>query len=291
MKKVFILISIFFIILLVVYLVVEFAVNQPDMEVMAYTETVNTGDGIKQLVADVEAGNRGTGISSWDDNIVLGDTLEFTPESGDFLNIKKKDKTSNVSFTWIQDVNWIPNLPPAKLLASSQEFYDRCTFYPKSGVVLLDNKYILSAFGSYYSYKFGFDPMQGQLYRVNLNDGTSYDIVTVDQKDPGDDLAIRTPDGKYSLGHRNKHGGDRVSITEFYQIRASKSYPTYTYNGVSLDLSRMQTGSDPYLDTFGLDRNGGQLGLTPFNNADSVVSITHIEDIEVQSFLNGLLGV
>lgn len=310
MKKVFILISIFFIILLVVYLVVEFAVNQPDMEVMAYTETVNTGDGIKQLVADVEAGNT-TGIDSWDSSQVQeGDTRVLTPGSGDFAKIKAGTYMHVLSGEKI-NTNWSTSASSkvgSFLTTHKDDFYQNCVYYDNIQMPVLKDRYIPVAMGTYWFNTFNLDHHAGQLYRVNLKNGNHYDVVALDVKandhcnyssDNPNLCGSSTIEDKFpgnskcklaGVGQPKSSGITVIELMRFYDS-------TGAYSSSSVQFQSHSKEPHP-LDGYFKDSSGnwsevgtnvaGYKNRCPFFDSD-IESITHLEDPETQDWLDSLV--
>lgn len=233
----------------------------------------------KSLVDDIN-NNKTTGIPSYDDaNIILGEKIEITPGYGDFVNLKSDQQyyTKSIGYHNCLPVNStsIPILYNDPVISNS-------TFYDRSGVTKLLDRYTFSAVGTYWKYIFNNTSNRGSTYRVYTDTGIYYDIICVDTKSTenhdSDSTSVNTPNGKYSICHYK--GGTSNCVTEIYRLNFDKNYPTYTRSGVTTIYPDKENLKN---DVTHIEEHHSMNNIPEFKG--NVIAIQKIEDKRVEDIL------
>lgn len=182
----------------------------------------------EKLVSDVEEGNA-TGIPTLDDfGVTYGTRIDITKGVGDFAEIESNWKTSIKTLTYYnywgdgKKAAW-GSTSNQYTIAYSKLLHQKMTVYDKSGVVKLFDRYSLVALGSYWAEKLKLPNHTGATYRVFLDNGRTFDVMSFDAVNGGDSNAINDAGstGK-SIGHN--YSGD-VVIIEFDLLNLHHNYP------------------------------------------------------------------
>ena len=274
-----------FIVLLVLYFYVDTKLSM-DFESIETKVIVNNyyKDSFNDLISKTSTGTA-TGIPSIDNSTVVptGNKVDITKGVGDFINLKQEYPTNFKSYS---NINYrVDRWPLSMTLGQmywSSKFYSNCTYYERSGVLKLFDKYVCVAMGTYWTEKFGLPENAGQLYRIYLDTGKTYDVISSDTKSISDSNTILDPTGSFSIGH--KKGGNNVCITEFYLINKNLFYPIYG-NGTSKPIINFENlltfKDDPtHVECFS---SGTFNDIPEFEG--NVIAIENLKDTKVEELL------
>lgn len=270
------------VIVLIIYLIFDARVSR-DYELADSQSQVDASyrAKFKELVVNVNNGVS-TGIPTVDDEgVTYADVIEITKGSGDFINFLPEYASTKKTFTQYNNISWKDDSWQFAF-AYSKLLHENSTLYETSGVVKLFDRYSWSALGTYFANAYGFDVNTGLTYRINLDNGRSYDIICFDTKRATDSESIIAPNG-LSIGHL-KNGSD-VCLTEFELINFKRDYPVRNAQGLKPEMRYsewMTVKSDPDHNNNGaLCLSMGTMNyIEEFNG--NVVSVQRIIDPKVE---------